>query len=190
MGDRCLYNALDWRREALMKNREKGSEIIEFALVFMPFIAMLTVLMDVGWAIFVKSTMQQAVRAAVDQGVQMQNSQIASGACLTDTVKGLVEQNSLGILNGASGLSYIKVNYFQPPAAGSNGAATDVSTQTDADTSGNVMQVSVQNYSLLPLLPRVVSLSQGVDNSPLNLSVYASGVIQMTMNASCVGTAP
>ncbi len=35
-----------------------------------PFLAMLTVLMGISWAIFVKSSMQRAVRVAVDQGAR------------------------------------------------------------------------------------------------------------------------
>jgi Flp pilus assembly protein TadG len=164
--------------------------MVEFALVVVPFLAMMTVLMDITWAIFVKSSIQQSVRYAVDQGVQMAASQIAQGACLTDTVKGIVQQNAFGMLNGSSGLALIKVNYFQPPAPGSNGAATDVSTTTTADTPGNIMQVSVQNYSLFPLISRIVNFNTNPDNSSLNLSLYAAGVIQLSESAPCVGTAP
>ncbi len=177
-------------RRTTVNHRERGSEILEFALVLIPFLAMVTVLMDISWDVFVKSTLQRAVRVGVDQGVMMLGSQMAQGACLTDAVKGIVQQNSLGMLNGNSGLALIKVNYFQPPDPGSASAATDVSAQSTANTPGNIMQVSVQNYSLAMLIPRVVDAKSAVDNSPLNMSVYAAGVIQLSESAPCVGTAP
>lgn len=168
----------------------RGVEILEFAIVFIPFLVVFTVLMDITWAVFIKSSIQQAVRLAVDAGVQMSASQVAQGACLTDTVKGIVQQNAYGTLNGSTGLALIKVNYFQPPDPGSTAPATDVSSSTTADLPGNIMQVSVQGYNLFPLIPRVVGLNSGTDNSPLNLTVYASGVIQLSESAPCVGTAP
>ena len=174
-----------------MKNRERGSEILEFALVIIPFLAMVTVLMDVSWSIFVKSSIQRAVRVGVTQGVVMTASQMSQGVCLTDAVKSIVQNNSYGMLSGSAGLALIKVNYFEPPAPGSTGAVTDVSATSTADVSGNIMQVSVQNFSLAPLIPRIVSLNDAVDNTALNVNVYSAGVIQLTSDPpTCVGKAP
>ncbi len=89
---------------------------------------MMTVLLDTGWAIFAESTLQRAVRIGVRTGVTLTASQMAAGACLTDTVKGIVQSNAFGLLNGSSGLAKIKVNYFLPPAPNSSSPATDVST--------------------------------------------------------------
>jgi Flp pilus assembly protein TadG len=163
---------------------------LEFGLALVPFLAMVGVLFDLSWAVFVKSSIQRAVRVAVEQGVSLSSTQLAPGACLTDTVKGVVQQNSFGMLNGTTGLVLIKVNYFQPPASGSNGAVTDVSTQSDADTPGNIMQVSVQSLSLAPLMPRIFALNQAVDKTPTGVTVFAAGVIQLTQSQPCVGTAP
>lgn len=177
-----------------MKHRERGSEVLEFALVIIPFLAMVSILLNVAWTIFSKTSLEWAVRRAVDQGTVMTQTQIAtygSTACLTDAVKQVVEQSSFGMLTGTAGLSQIKVHYFEPPASGSTTAATDVSGDSDADTAGNIMQVSVQNYSIMPLLPRIVNLNTAPDNNPMVVSVYAAGVIQLSSDPpSCVGTAP
>jgi hypothetical protein len=146
--------------------------------------------MDISWAIFAKSSLQRAVRVAVDQGVALSSSQLAPGVCLTATVKGLVQSNAFGMLNGSAGIALIKVNYLQPPDPGSGAGVTDVSTQSGADNSGNIMQVSVQNFSLTPLIPRIVDFNHDADTNPLNLSVYAAGVIQLRQSQPCVGTAP
>lgn len=170
--------------------RQRGAELVEFALVLAPFFALITVLMNVSWAIFAKSTIQRAVRAAVDQGVQLKGADMVNSACLTDTVKGIVQQNAFGLLSGSTGLALIKVNYYQPPAPGSTADVTDVSTQTGANTPGNIMQVSVQNYSLTPLVGRIIDFNTAPDKSSINTSVYAAGVIQASDDVPCVGTAP
>lgn len=177
-------------RRAERARRRRGSELLEFSLVIVPLLAMMTVLLDTGWAIFAESTLQRAVRIGVRTGVTLTASQMSGGACLTDTVKGVVQSNSFGLLNGSSGLAKIKVNYFLPPAPNSSSAATDVSTQADGDAPGNIMQVSVQGYSLHPLMPRVYGL-RGVDNSDLVIAnVNSADIIEPSRNPPCIGTAP
>ena len=138
--------------------RLRGAEPLEFTLVLLPLLAMVTVLLDTSWAVFAKATLQRAVRIGVRVGITQTFAQMAQGACLTDTVKGIVQSNSMGLLGsgtGSSGYALIKVHYFQPPTTGSTSAATDVSTQSNGDQSGNIMQVSVQGYSVIALLPRI-----------------------------------
>jgi len=170
--------------------RCRGSEAIEFTLVLLPLFTMTAVLADTAWAIFAKSALQRAVRIGVRTGVTLTASQMAQGATLTSTVKSVVQQNSIGILNGTTGLAKIKVNYLQPPATGSTAAAVDVSTQSTGNTPGNIMVVSVQNYSLIPLMPRVFNWHQGVDNSPLTVNVSSADVIEPSRNPPPIGTAP
>ena len=113
------------------RSRRRGSEMLEFSMVFLPLMAMFGVTADVAWSVFVKSTLQRAVRVGVRTGVTLTSGQMAGSSCLTPTVKGIVQQNSLGLLNGTAGLAMIKVNYFQPPLPNSTAAATDVSTQAN-----------------------------------------------------------
>jgi Flp pilus assembly protein TadG len=60
-----------------MRHRQRGAEILEFALVLAPFLALFTLLMDFSWAIFSKSSIQRAFRVAVDQGVTLTSSDMA-----------------------------------------------------------------------------------------------------------------
>ena len=50
-------------------NSRKGAEIMEFTLVLLPLLAMIMVLMDISWAVFVKATLQGAVRNGVRYGI-------------------------------------------------------------------------------------------------------------------------
>jgi Flp pilus assembly protein TadG len=176
--------------------RSRGAEPLEFTLVLLPLLAMVTVLVDTSWAVFAKATLQRAVRIGVRVGVTLTASQMAQGACLTDTVKGIVQSNSMGLLGsgtGSSGYALIKVHYFQPPAPGSTSAATDVSTQSNGDQSGNIIQVSVQNYSVIALLPRIFNWKTAADTNPLVIQgVYSADLIEPATIAQrpCIGTAP
>lgn len=154
--------------------------------------AFTTVLADTAWAIWAKATLQRAVRLGVRAGVTLTAQQMANGACLTDTVKGVVQGYAFGLLNGSSGLALIKVNYLQPPAPGSNAAATDVSGQANGDQGGNIMQVSVQNFNLVPLMPRITSWKTAPDRNPMIFSVSSADVIEPSgaYSAPCIGTAP
>ena len=170
--------------------RRKGAEVLEFTLVLLPLLAIVMVLLDTSWAIFAKSTLQYSVRQATRRGVTITAAELTTGQCLTDVVKSTVQQNSFGMLTGDSKLALIKVNYFQPPKADSTDPVVDVSTQSDGNTPGNVIQVSVQGFSLLPLVPRLFSWSQKPDNNPLLISVYAADRIEPSRNPPCIGTAP
>ena len=178
-------------RYARRRRRTRGSELLEFTLVVVPLLAMVTVLADTAWAIYAESTLQRAVRIGVRTGVTLTAGQMAGGACLTDTVKSVVQTNAFGLLNGATGLAKVKVNYYLPPLPNSGSAATDVSTQSNGDAPGNIMKVSVEGFSLAPLMPRIFGgKTNAVDNSPLVITVNSADIIEPNRNPPCIGTAP
>ena len=173
--------------------RSRGAEPLEFTLVLLPMLAMVTVLLDTSWAVYAKATLQRAVRIGVRTGITLTASQMATGACLTDTVKSAVQANSMGLLHGSSGLALIKVHYFQPPAINSTSAAADVSPNSDGDQPGNIMQVSVQGFSLVPLVPRIFNWNAAADKNPLVIQgVFSADLIEPASSTDrpCIGTAP
>lgn len=167
-----------------------GAEALEFTLVLLPLFSLTAVLVDTAWGVFAKSALQRAVRQGVRVGVTLTAGQMATGACLTDTIKSAVQQSSLGILHGPSGLAKIKVNYLQPPLPNSTAAAVDVSTQANGDAPGNIMVVSVQGFSLFPLMPRIFNWKQAADVSPLTINVSSADLIEPTSTPPCIGVAP
>ena len=173
--------------------RSRGAEPLEFTLVLLPMLAMVTVLLDTSWAVYAKSTLQRAVRLGVRTGITLTASQMATGACLTDTVKSTVQANSMGLLHGSSGLALIQVHYFEPPAVNTTGAVTDVSAASDGDQPGNIMQVSVQGFSLVPLVPRIFNWNAAADKNPLVIQgVFSADLIEPASSTDrpCIGTAP
>ena len=158
-------------------------------MVFGPLMAGITAVMGVSWDIFANATLQRAVRVGVTYGVTVTSTQIASG-CLTDNIKSTVQANALGFLAGSSGLSSIKVHYYQPPAPNSTAALVDVSTQSTGNAPGNVMVVSVPGYSLAKLVPRIVDGSSAPDTAAQSISVYSAGMLEPNSSTPCIGTAP
>lgn len=173
-------------KPVVRKRHERGAEIVEFSLVLLPMMAAITVMMDISWALFTKATLQRAVRVGVSAGTTLTGAQISSG-CLTAAIKNVVQQNSFGLLSGSSGLSSIKVNYLQQT---SGGAVTDVSAQTYGNMPGNIVQVSVPTFQLIPLLPRIVDWNSSPDNAAMTISVYSAGLIQPSQDLPCIGAAP
>jgi Flp pilus assembly protein TadG len=168
-------------------------EPLEFTLVLLPLLAMVGVLLDTSWTVFAKATLQRAVRIGVRTGATTISSQLAPGTCLTEAVKSTVQANAMGLLNGSSGLALIQVHYFQPPTPASNGAVTDVSTQSNGDQPLNIIQVSVQNFAVNPLMPRIFNWKTAADTNPLAIAgVYSADLIEPASltNRPCIGTAP
>jgi Flp pilus assembly protein TadG len=172
------------------RERTRGAELLEFTFVFLPMMAMVILLIDVAWAVFVKATLEYAVRVGVRTGITITGTQAAAAhSDLTSMVKKTVQTNSLGILRGATGYSKIKVHYFQPPAEGSTGPAVDVSSQSWGNTPLYIMQVSVQGFTLPALVPRIFGLGK-VDKSGTGISAVAADLIEPSRDVPPIGSAP
>lgn len=172
------------------KNNRRGAELLEFTLAFLPLMSMLLVTANIAWAVFAKSTLQRAVRMGVRSGVTLTAGQMTGGGCLTDSVKATVQQNALGLLNTSAGLSKIKVRYFKPPDPTSNAAIQEVSSQINGNQPGNIMEVSVENYSLVPILPRIFTWKDAPERNPMAVTVSSADRIEPSRTPPCIGTAP
>jgi Flp pilus assembly protein TadG len=159
--------------------------MIEFTLSFLPFMVITIVLVDLSWAIFAEASLQQSVRMAVREGITLTSTQVTGN--LTDTVKAMVQAHAVGFLNGATGKAYIKVHYFDQ-----NNPSSDVSAQSWGNTPGNIMQVSVESFPLVPLMPRFYNWSGTIDNNPLSITVYSADMIEPLASylVPAIGPAP
>jgi Flp pilus assembly protein TadG len=171
--------------------------MLEFTFALLPLVVMTFVLLDIAWAIFVKSTMAYAVRAGLRVGITATGTQAKTAGAggtasdLTTMVKTAVQNNSLGLLKGATGLAKIKVHYFQPPAVNSTAGLTDVSgLNPGGNTPLNVMQVSVQGFSLSPLIPRIFSWNQAPDNASTTINAVSADLIEPSRDVPPIGAAP
>jgi len=172
------------------KIRQKGAELIEFTLCFLPLMIMILVLIDAAWAIFAKSTLTFAVRMALRTGITITGTQAsAANSDLVAMTKANVQKYSLGMLRGSSGLAKIKVHFWQPPAPGTNAAPTLVDSASDANKPYNIMQVSVEGFTLSPLIPRLFSWKQ-LDTSATPIAATSYDLIEPSRDVPPKGTAP
>jgi Flp pilus assembly protein TadG len=169
-------------RRLSRRERTKGAELVEFAYTFIPWLAMVFFICNTAWAVYCQATLQQAVRLAVRMGVTLTGAQTSN---LTASVKGLVQANAMGMLNGTTGLNYIKVHYFDQDTP-----STDVSGTATGNKAGNVMQVSIEGYPLNPLFSRIYTLRGSVDHNPMNIYVYSADLIEPSNNPPPIGSAP
>jgi Flp pilus assembly protein TadG len=154
----------------------RGSELIEFTFAFLPLTAMLVLMLDASWAIYVKSTLAYAVHEGVRQGITIDSTQ-ANGATLTSLVQTIVQQKALGLLAGPTNLAKIHVDYYRVSSTNSSQLVT-VTQAGGGIMAGDIIQVSIQGYSLPALAPRIYSWKSAPDNSPTSIAAIAADRIE------------
>ncbi len=105
------------------------------AFVFLPLIAILFALMDFSVAIFVKNVLLHAVREGTRYAVTQQTGATGQDAA----IKAVVQTNAMGFLNGATGLAYISVTYY-------NANTGLVAVGANSNSGGNICVVSVTAF--------------------------------------------
>ena len=164
---------------------------MEFTLCFLPLLMMILVLLDVAWAVFAKSTLTFAVRMALRTGITITGTEAtAAGSDLVAMTKANVQKFSLGMLRGSTGLAKIKVHFWQPPAPGTNSAPTLVDAQSDANKPYNIMQVSVENFTLSPLVPRLFGWNKPIDSASTPIAATSFDLIEPSRDVPPKGSAP
>lgn len=114
--------------------------MLEFAFVALPFLALVLATVDFGMALFIRATMQHAVREGVRYAVTYQTM---SGKCQDASIKEIVRQQAMGFLNAEQTDNYVKVEYFLP----------ETLSPTSDNSPGNIVEVSVDGYQYKWICP-------------------------------------
>jgi Flp pilus assembly protein TadG len=149
---------------------------MEFTLAFLPLTAMMLLLVSAAWGIYVKSTLAYAVHQGVRQGITI-DGPAAAGTTLTAMVKTIVQNSAPGLLAGSDGLSKIHVDYYRVSSSDAT-TLTAVTQGTGGLVPGDIIQVSIVNYTLPLLAPRIYSWKSAVDKSSSNISAIAADRIE------------
>jgi Flp pilus assembly protein TadG len=150
--------------------RERGSQIVEASLVFVPMLLMIFMMLDLAMVIFVRTTMQEAVREGVRYAITGQNT---VGPCQDDSIKAIVKLHALGFLLSTAAASTIHVQFVNPVTGGQG-----------TNTWGNIVNVKIEGYKYTPLAPYARL------NFPLYVWASASDVIEPLSGASPCLTNP
>ena len=111
---------------ARRKKVQRGNQLVEVALIFLPLCALLFGLFDFSVAIFMRATMQSAVREGVRYAVTYQT---LPSMCQDASIKQIVKNSAAGFLSDPAHDSKIKVRYYAVTnlTAEVTGAASELS---------------------------------------------------------------
>lgn len=150
---------------------------MEFTLIFLPMMGFTFLLLDVGWMIYRRATLQYAVRegcryAVTNQTVTINGKTYGEQDSITIQVQGRAmgflghNLNDLG--TAKAGNATVTVNYYCSELSVSC-SAVDMSTPlavptcvqnqnttnppTQPNQSGNLVEVSIVGYQALPIMP-------------------------------------
>src|ERR1700682_3297284 len=137
-----------FRTIAAGSRRRRGAVIVELSFTLVPFLAMMFAIAEFAMPIFLHSTFNAAVREGVRYGVTYNTSYNgANYSTQTDAIKAVVQANSLGFLQGSTGLSKILVKYYLPVSP--YGQVTG----GGYNANGNILEVSISGFNWLSMAP-------------------------------------
>ena len=121
------------------RNRESGSQVVEASLVIIPMFLLTFMMLDVSMVIFVRTTLQEAVREGDRYAITGQNT---TGPCQDDSIKTVVKKYGLGFLSTTAGAASIHVQFVNPNTGGQG-----------TNAFGDVVNVKIEGYRYSALAP-------------------------------------
>lgn len=157
------YRRAAWRHG----NGERGATFVEAAFIILPLMVLLLGIVDFGLAVFVKSTLQHAVREGVRYAITYQT---ISGMGHDASIREVVRSNCMGFLSAEQAAEKVKIRYYNPslynPAnPGEWGGA--LVTGVGSNAPGNIVEVAIEDYRWGLIMPTFF-------RSPLSLGARAA----------------
>ncbi len=130
-------------------------ELIEFTLVLMPLLGFIFLVLDLGWTIYKRATLQFAVREGCRYAVtnQLQALKDGNGNAygMIDSVKYVVQRRAMGFLGSKptdAGYALIQVRFYDPTSSLSTAVAMppDCASTIVPNKGGYLVEVSVEHY--------------------------------------------
>lgn len=137
---------------------------MEATFVIIPLLLMTFLMLDLSMVIFIRTTLQEAVREGARYAITGQNT---IGPCQDDSIKWVVKKFALGFLNTATASSTIHVQFVNPSTGGQG-----------TNSYENIVNVKIEGYKYSAMAPfeRL--------NYPLYVFAEASDVIEPLSGAS------
>ena len=184
------------------RRRSRGAELIEFTLVLMPMLGFTFLLLDLGWVIYKRATLQFAVREGVRFAVTNQTVKLTDvngySYGVLDSIKAVVQARAVGFLgrtpsdlgHAAANYATISVNYFCPKTtstcpltsltAAVAAPANCLDTTPAPNQAGWIVEVTVSGFEAFPFASLLKS------NTPFNFTASSAD----KMEGAGLGTAP
>ena len=123
----------------IRKSRESGSQVVEATFVIIPLLLMTFLMLDLSMVIFLRTTLQEAVREGDRYAITGGN---AIGPCEDDSVKWVVKKFALGFLNSTTAASTIHVQFVNPSTGGQG-----------SNVYPDIVNVKIEGYKYSALAP-------------------------------------
>jgi len=149
------------------KSGQGGATFVEAAFIILPLMVILLGIIDFGLAVFVKATLQHAVREGVRYAITYQT---ISGMGHDASIQEIVRRNCMGFLSAQQAAEKVRIRYYNPslynPAnPGEWGGA--LVTGVGSNAPGNIVEVAIEEYRWGFIMPTFF-------RSPLSLGARAS----------------
>jgi Flp pilus assembly protein TadG len=149
------------------RRKSGGNAMLEWMLVLLPTMALITAFFDLSFALFSWTTIQNAVREGCRYAITFQ---LQTGLNQDASIKQVVASNSMGLVTAGGGLIF--VNYFAQATPNTSIAAPA------GNSPGNIVEVSIQSYPLNWMVPISGTFANPFrGTSPASVNVYSSDVL-------------
>lgn len=125
---------------------QRGAEALGGAFVMMLLLPLMFLIVDIAWGVFVKVTLQHAVREGVRYAITSQTATDSQGVNMghLGSIKSQTIAAAGGILAGQE--HKVSVSFFTPDTLTEDTSAT-------RNRGGNVVMVNIENFEYRPLIP-------------------------------------
>jgi Flp pilus assembly protein TadG len=131
---------------ARRRTAQSGSATVEFALLLLPFFAILFMTMDVAWILFTWACIQEGAREGVRYAITGSGQ---TEATLDSATKLVVEEYSLGFAKASN----ISVDYYPATGYSASGVPSSLDGTAGSTSVGNLVKVTVQGLTMKSFAP-------------------------------------
>lgn len=149
---------------------QRGAEALGGAFVMMMLLPLMFLIVDIAWGVFIKVTLQHAVREGVRYAITSQTKSNSEGVALghLGSIKDVTISSAGGILAGQE--EKVSVTFYTPDLT--------EDTSTNRNRGGNVVMVNIENFEYRPLIP-VYTIGEWqkleiLQDPPIRITVHAA----------------
>lgn len=163
---------------------QRGAETLAGALVMMMILPLMFMIVDIGWGIFIKVSLQHAVREGVRYAITSQTASDGSGGSLGHlaSIKKVTLQAAGGLMNGQE--DKLTVKFYD---AGSPTLTEDLGSSRNRG--GNIVMVNIEDYEYSPIIPvyKIGDLQklEILEDPPIKITVHAADRMESCPVSGC-----
>lgn len=166
------------------RHGQRGAEALVGALVMMMILPLMFMIVDIAWGIFIKVSLQHAVREGVRYAITSQTASDGSGGSLGHlaSIKSVTLKAAGGMMAGQE--DKLTVKFYD---SGSSSLAEDLGSTRNRG--GNIVMVNIENYEYRPLIPvyKIGDLQklEILEDPPIRITVHAADRMESCPISGC-----